>query len=64
MKAIVCMKYGLSDVLELQEVPKPAPEGDEVLLRVHAASIHIGDWHILRGVPYIMRQVLGAAAVE
>ena len=60
MKAIVQDKYGLPDeVLGLQEIDKPAVEGDEVLVRVQAASIHIGDWHVMRGQPYVMRMAVG-----
>jgi NADPH:quinone reductase-like Zn-dependent oxidoreductase len=43
MKAIVCPKYGPPDVLQLQEVDKPAPKEDEVLIRVHAATVTRGD---------------------
>ena len=43
MKAIVCTKYGPPDVLQLQEVEKPAPKEDEVLIRVHAATVTRGD---------------------
>jgi NADPH:quinone reductase-like Zn-dependent oxidoreductase len=43
MKAIVCTKYGPPDVLQLQEVENPAPKEDEVLIRVHAATVTRGD---------------------
>ena len=43
MKAIVCTKYGSPDVLQLKEVEKPAPKEDEVLIRVHAATVTRGD---------------------
>ena len=55
MKAIVQDKYGLPDVLELKDIDKPIVNDDEVLLRVHAASLSIANWHLLRGIPYIMR---------
>ena len=55
MKAIVQDKYGSPDVLELKEIDKPVAKDDEVLVRVHAASINAADWHLLRGMPYIMR---------
>jgi NADPH:quinone reductase-like Zn-dependent oxidoreductase len=47
MKAFVCTKYGSPDVLELKEVEKPAPKDDEVLVKVHAASVNAWDWHLL-----------------
>jgi len=55
MKAIVRYKYGSPDVLELQEIEKPVVKDDHVLVRVHAASLNAGDWHSMRGKPYIMR---------
>jgi NADPH:quinone reductase-like Zn-dependent oxidoreductase len=59
MKAIVYHQYGSPDVLELTEVEKPTPKYDEVLLKVHAASVNPADWHLLRGKPYIARLQLG-----
>lgn len=53
MKAVVCTKYGSPDVLQLQEVPKPTPKADEVLIKVHAASVNALDLHFLRGKPFI-----------
>jgi NADPH:quinone reductase-like Zn-dependent oxidoreductase len=49
MKAIVCTKWGPPDVLELQEVEKPSPKGDEVLIRVYATTVTAGDCE-LRGL--------------
>ena len=59
MKAIVYHKYGPPDVLELNEVEKPTPKDDEVLIRVHAASVNSWDWHRLRGKPYLFRLFFG-----
>ena len=59
MKAIVRDTYGSPDVLELTDIDKPEPADDEVLLRVHAASVNPADWHILRGAPYIARMQFG-----
>jgi NADPH:quinone reductase-like Zn-dependent oxidoreductase len=59
MKAIVQDKYGSPDVLELRDIDKPVVKDDEVLLRVRAAAVNIGDWHLLRGTPYIMRMASG-----
>jgi NADPH:quinone reductase-like Zn-dependent oxidoreductase len=54
MKAIVQDRYGKPEaVLGLQEIAKPAVKDGEVLVRVHAASIHVGDWLVVTGVPYI-----------
>ena len=58
MKAIVQDRYGSADVLELTDVDKPVVGDGEVLLRVHAASAHIGDWHVMTGLPYLLR-ILG-----
>ncbi len=49
MKAIVCTKYGIPDVLELREVEKPTPNEDEALVKVHAASLNSADLEMLRG---------------
>jgi NADPH:quinone reductase-like Zn-dependent oxidoreductase len=59
VKAIVRDTYGSPDVLELTDIDKPEPGDDEVLLRVHAASVNPADWHILRGAPYIARIEFG-----
>jgi NADPH:quinone reductase-like Zn-dependent oxidoreductase len=56
MKAIVQNAYGApQDVLELREVGRPPVVKDEVLLRVHAASVNPGDWFLLTGTPYLVR---------
>ena len=49
MKAIIYTKYGLPDELKLSEVEKPTPMANEVLIRVHAASINSWDWDLLTG---------------
>jgi NADPH:quinone reductase-like Zn-dependent oxidoreductase len=59
MKAIVCPKYGSPDVLQLQEVAKPAPQDEEVLIRIHAASINSRDWRFMRAKPFFIRLVPG-----
>jgi NADPH:quinone reductase-like Zn-dependent oxidoreductase len=55
MKAIVQDSYGSPDVLKLQEIDKPVVEDDEVLVRVRAASVHPDVWHVLTGLPYVLR---------
>src|ERR1044071_4042015 len=50
MKAIVYHQYGSANVLELQEIDKPVVADDEVLVRVHAASLNIVDWHRISGL--------------
>jgi NADPH:quinone reductase-like Zn-dependent oxidoreductase len=55
MKAIVRDRYGPADVLELSDVEVPEPGDDEVLLRVRAAGLDRGAWHVMAGLPYLMR---------
>ena len=59
MKAIVLTKYGESDVLQLQEVKKPTPSDDEVLVKVHATSVNDWDWCLMRGTPFYIRLLCG-----
>lgn len=59
MKAIVHDRYGAPDVLEYREIARPAIGEDEVLIRVHAAAVHIGDLFCLRGAPFVVRMDLG-----
>jgi NADPH:quinone reductase-like Zn-dependent oxidoreductase len=59
MQAVVYHRYGSPDVLELQEIPKPTPAEDQVLIRVHAASVNPYDWHFLRGAPSFIRLFVG-----
>jgi NADPH:quinone reductase-like Zn-dependent oxidoreductase len=55
MKAMVMERYGTPDVLELRDVVKPTPKADEVLVRVHAASVNDWDWGLLQGTPFVNR---------
>ncbi len=59
MKATVFTQYGSPDVLHLEEVEKPAPRDDEVLVKVHAASVNAADWHLMRGEPFPARLAFG-----
>jgi len=59
MKAIVCTKYGLPDVLQLKEVDKPTPKDNEVLVRIHATAVNDYDWSLVRGKPYLYRLMFG-----
>ena len=56
MKAIVQEGYGPADqVLRLADVEKPIPAADEVLIRIHSASVHADVWHVVNGFPYVLR---------
>jgi len=55
MKAIVQHEFGSADVLELQEIDKPEIKADEVLVRVQAAGVDPGVWHLMTGLPYLVR---------
>lgn len=59
MKAIVYRCYGPPEVLALEEVAKPKPAQNEVLVKVEAAAINPLDWHYMRGQPYFMRLFSG-----
>jgi NADPH:quinone reductase-like Zn-dependent oxidoreductase len=58
MNAIVYCDYGVRN-LKLEQIEKPAPADDQVLVRVHAASINPYDWHFVEGTPYVMRAIAG-----
>jgi NADPH:quinone reductase-like Zn-dependent oxidoreductase len=59
MQAIVQDRYGDVDVLELREIDRPVPGDGEVLVRVRAAGVDAGVWHVLTGTPYGIRLVFG-----
>jgi NADPH:quinone reductase-like Zn-dependent oxidoreductase len=58
MKAIVQDTYGTTDVLELRDIDQPVPKDNEVLVQVRAAGLHRGDWHVMTGLPYLIRIVV------
>lgn len=55
MKAIIAERYGMPEVLKFQEAAKPAPKEDEVLVKVHAASLNMFDWHLLTADIFLVR---------
>ncbi len=59
MKAITYTRYGSPDVLRLEEVEKPTPSANEVLVKICAASVNAYDWHYMRADPFLVRLVGG-----
>ena len=59
MKAMIYHDYGSPDVLELQEIERPVIKDDELLVKVHAASLNWLDWHFLTGRPSLARLMAG-----
>jgi len=59
MKAITQDRYGSSSTLEVRDIDRPSIADDEILVRVHAASIHVGDWILMTGSPFAMRLATG-----
>src|SRR5688500_13521110 len=55
MKAIVQDRYGSTDVLRFGELDRPIAGDDDVLVRVHDASVHADVWHAMKGVHYVLR---------
>lgn len=62
MRAVVQDRYGDVDVLRLAEIERPTPRAGEVLVRVHVAGAHIGDWRLMRGEPALIRLGYGVRA--
>jgi NADPH:quinone reductase-like Zn-dependent oxidoreductase len=58
MKAIVQDRYGGPEVLEFRDIDQPTPTDNEVLVQVQAAGLHRGDWHVMTGLPYLVRVVV------
>ena len=59
MKAILARKYGNPDVLTLEEVGQPTPEGNQVLVKIHAAATNPAYWHRMEGKIPMLRQMYG-----
>jgi hypothetical protein len=57
MQAIVQDAYGSADVLQQRDVARPRIGDREVLVRVHAAGVDRGAWHLMTGLPYLMRVI-------
>ena len=64
MKAIVYHDYGSSDVLKLEEVPKPSPKNNQVLIKIHAASLNPLDWRLMSGKPRLARVMASAVRMN
>jgi NADPH:quinone reductase-like Zn-dependent oxidoreductase len=59
VKAIVQDRYGSADVLRVEDVPEPTAGAGEILVRVHAAGVDQGVWHLMTGLPYLGRAAFG-----
>ena len=59
MKAIIRSHYGNPEVLQVATLERPVPRKNEVLIRVHAAGLDYGQWHLMAGQPYLMRLATG-----
>ena len=57
MKAIAQYRYGGAETLELRELEQPVPKDNQVLVKVHAAGVDAGVWHLMTGEPYLMRVI-------
>jgi NADPH:quinone reductase-like Zn-dependent oxidoreductase len=63
VKAIVYTEFGPPGVLRLKEVETPSPRDDQVLIRIHAASVNYADWSFVRGKPFLVR-LIGAGLLK
>jgi NADPH:quinone reductase-like Zn-dependent oxidoreductase len=59
MKTVICTRYGPPEVLKFTEIERPIPKDDEVLIRVRATTVHIGDTRIRRANPFFVRLLFG-----
>jgi NADPH:quinone reductase-like Zn-dependent oxidoreductase len=64
MKAIVQDRYGGPEVLDFRDIDQPVPKDNQVLVRVQAAGVHRGDWHVMTGLPYMIRLVVPALGLR
>ena len=58
MKAIVYRRYGSAEVLKCEDIPKPVPNDDQILIKVRAAALNPLDWRMVGGVPFLIRKVM------
>jgi NADPH:quinone reductase-like Zn-dependent oxidoreductase len=61
MRAVIRTRYGGPEVLQLTTLDRPVPQRNEVLIRVKAAGLDFGQWHLMAGEPYLMRLATGLA---
>ena len=59
MRAAVRERFGPPDVVEIRDLDKPVPADDEVLVRVRASSLNLGDWYAVQGRPWVGRTAMG-----
>ena len=64
MKAVMYRCYGSADILTFEDIEKPIPSDDEVLVKVQAAGVNPLDWHFMRGSPYLIRMGSGFGSPE
>jgi NADPH:quinone reductase-like Zn-dependent oxidoreductase len=61
-RAVIYCSYGPPSVLKLEEISKPVPADNRILVKVHASSVNPVDWHFMEGAPYLVRAIAGLRA--